>query len=50
MESDQVLQVCVDHLPAVENVPRSVANEGHEVLNVGQVNDTDWEIVIRKAG
>ena len=50
MESDQVLRVIVDHLPAVENVPRSVANEGHEVLNVGQVNDTDWEIVIRKVG
>ena len=50
MESGQVLRVIVDHLPAVENVPRSVTNEGHEVLNVGQVNDTDWEIVIRKAG
>ncbi len=50
METDQVLRVIVDHLPAVENVPRSVSNEGHQVLNVGQVNDTDWEIVIRKAG
>ena len=50
METDQVLRVTVDHLPAVENVPRSVANEGHEVLNVGQVHDTDWEIVIRKVG
>jgi tRNA 2-thiouridine synthesizing protein A len=49
-EPGQVLQVIVDHLPAVENVPRSVGNEGHEVLNVGQINDTDWEIVIRKAG
>jgi TusA-related sulfurtransferase len=49
METDQVLRVIVDHLPAVENVPRSVTNEGHEVLNVGQVNDTDWEIVIQKA-
>jgi tRNA 2-thiouridine synthesizing protein A len=50
METGQVLRVIVDHLPAVENVPRSVTNEGHEVLNVGQVNDTDWEILIRKAG
>ncbi|MFQ6059071.1 MAG: sulfurtransferase TusA family protein [Anaerolineae bacterium] len=49
MESGQILRVIVDHLPAVENVPRSVANEGHEVLKVGQVNDTDWEIIIRKA-
>ena len=49
MEPGQVLQVVVDHLPAVKNVPRSVTYRGHEVLNVGQVNDTDWEIVIRKA-
>jgi len=48
MEPGQVLRVIVDHLPAVENVPRSVRNEGHEVLNVGQVSDTDWEIVIKK--
>ncbi len=50
METDQILRVIVDHLPAVENVPRSVANEGHVILNVGQVNDNDWEILIRKAG
>ena len=50
MEPEEILRVIVDHLPAVENVPRSVANEGHEVLNVGRMNDTDWEIVIRKAG
>ena len=49
MEPGQVLQVVVDHLPAVKNVPRSVTYRGHEVLKVGQVNDTDWEIVIRKA-
>jgi len=49
MEPGQVLQVVVDYPPAVENVPRSVIYRGHEVLNVGQVNDTDWEIVIQKA-
>ena len=49
MELGQVLRVIVDHLPAVENVPRSVANEGHEILDVSQVNDTDWTITIRKA-
>jgi len=48
LEPGQVLRVIVDHLPAVENVPRSMRNEGHEVLRVGQINDSDWEIVIRK--
>lgn len=49
LEPGQVLRVIVDHLPAVENVPRSMRNEGHEILKVGQINDNDWEIVIRKA-
>lgn len=48
MEVGQVLQVVVDHLPAVENVPRSMENEGQEILRVAQVNPTDWEIVIKK--
>lgn len=48
MEVGQVLRVTVDHLPAVTNVPRSMTNEGHEVLQVSQVNPTDWQIVIKK--
>ena len=49
MEPGQVLRVVVDHLPAVENVPRSLDNEGHQVLEVVQINDSDWSITIRKA-
>lgn len=48
MEVGQVLRVVVDHLPAVTNVPRSMTNEGHEVLKVAQINDTDWAMVIKK--
>ena len=47
MEVGQVLQVIVDHLPAVENVPRSLMNEGYEILEVTQINDTDWLITVR---
>jgi len=47
--SGDVLKVVVDHLPAVENVPRSLENEGNQVLDVSQVNETDWSITIRKA-
>lgn len=48
MEIGQVLRVLVDHLPAVENVPRSLANEEQEIIEVKQINDTDWTITIRK--
>ena len=49
MDAGDVLKVIVDHLPAVENVPRSIKNEGNEVLDVSQINDTDWSIIIKKA-
>jgi tRNA 2-thiouridine synthesizing protein A len=48
LESGQLLQVIVNHLPAVENVPRSMENEGHEIVDVSQQNDTDWAITVRK--
>ena len=47
MEMGQVLQVIIDHLPAVENVPRSLTNEGYEILEVSQINDTDWLITVK---
>lgn len=48
LEVGEVLRVVLDHLPAVDNVPRSFSNEGHEVLGVQQVNDDDWHVVVRK--
>ncbi|MHB1161525.1 MAG: sulfurtransferase TusA family protein [Chloroflexota bacterium] len=50
MEAGQILRVVVDHLPATTNVPRSLLAEGHRVLKVAQVSETDWEIVVQKAG
>jgi len=48
MGLDQVLEVVVDHEPAVENVPKSLKNEGQQVLAVDKINDTDWKILVRK--
>ncbi len=48
IEVGQVLRVIVDYLPSVENVPRSLKNEGHEIVEVAQINNTDWAISIRK--
>ncbi len=49
MGLDQVLEIVVDHEPAVENVPKSLKNEGQKVLAVDKINDTDWKILVRKA-
>lgn len=48
MEKGEVLEIITDHKPAVENIPKSMENEGHEVLLVNQINQTDWKIVVRK--
>jgi tRNA 2-thiouridine synthesizing protein A len=47
METDQVLRVVVDYPPAVCDVPRSLKNEGFEILEVLPINDTDWAILVR---
>ena len=48
MEEGQVLRVIVDYLPSVENVPQSLRNEGHEIVEVRRINATDWSIAVRK--
>ena len=44
----EVLKVIVDHIPATENIPKSLKGEGHEVLEISKINDTDWQIITRK--
>lgn len=48
IKSGQTLEVIIDHLPAIENVPRSLENEGHEILEVEQISDTDWHVLVKK--
>lgn len=48
MERGKILRVVVDHEPAIRNVPRSLENEGHHVLVVDKIGNSEWEIVIKK--
>ncbi len=48
MQSGQILKIHTDHQPAVENVPRSLKGEGHEVLEIKKVNDTEWQVTVKK--
>jgi TusA-related sulfurtransferase len=47
--SGDELTVTFDHAPAVENVPRSLKNEGHKILGIEQKGDRLWKVRIRKA-
>ncbi len=49
MEVGQVLRVIVDYKPSAESVPKSMREEGQEVLGVNQISENTWEILIKKA-
>ncbi len=48
MKEGQVLRVIIDYPPSAENVPKSLREEGQEVLAVNKINDREWEILVRK--
>lgn len=48
MRLGEVLEVIVDHEPAVENVPKSMQSEGQKVLTVEKLNGADWRMVFKK--
>lgn len=50
MEKGQILRVIVDYEPAIRNVPRSMEEQGHKVLSINKINDTDYEIIVEKNG
>ncbi|MEK6744834.1 MAG: sulfurtransferase TusA family protein [Nitrospirota bacterium] len=48
MNVGEVLEIILDHKAAVENVPKSMENEGQKVLLVEQTSEKEWRIVVRK--
>ncbi len=49
VESGDELVVTFDHGPAVENVPRSLKNEGHKIMGIEQKGEHLWTVRIKKA-
>jgi tRNA 2-thiouridine synthesizing protein A len=47
MKIGEVLKVIVDYPPAVCDVPKSLKNEGYEILDVSPTNETDWAILVK---
>ena len=48
MECGDQLTVIFDHAPAIDNVPRSVRNEGHKILGIDRIEGKLWKIHIEK--
>ncbi len=49
LESGEELIAMYDHAPAVENVPRSLKNEGHTILGIEEIEKNLWNVRIKKA-
>jgi TusA-related sulfurtransferase len=47
MEIGRVLRVIVDYEPSACDVPKSLARECYDILDVSKINETDWAICIR---
>ena len=48
MSSGEVLEVLLDDGEPIENVPNSVALEGHSILRK-EKQDSHWSVVIKKS-
>ncbi len=48
MEPGEILKVILDYKPSVENVPKSMREEGQEVLEVREIGENLWEVIVRK--
>ncbi len=48
MEPGQLLELILDFPPAVKNVSRSMEMEGHQVVEVQEVDTRIWKILLRK--
>ncbi len=44
----QVLEVILDHGAPINNVPRSVIREAHEIIGQNRLDDGAWQLLIRK--
>ncbi len=49
MEKGDILRVIVDYEPSAVSVPKSMRDEGQEVLATNKIDDRRWEIIVRKA-
>lgn len=48
LSSGQILEVIIDYEPAFRNIPTSLEDEGHKILEKEKINETDYRLVIQK--
>ena len=48
MKKGEILELLIDDGSAIQNLPRSVEEEGHRVLSKSEEESGGWKIVIEK--
>ncbi len=50
MEEGQILEIFLDGGEPMQNVPRSIKEEGHKIIKVEKLNNDVFRFLIRKEG
>ena len=50
LEDGQILQVHLNDGEPVQNVPRSVKDEGHQILKLKDNEDGTYDLIVKKVG
>lgn len=50
LEKGQILSIRMNDGEPVQNVPRSVKGEGHQILKLTENGDGTYNLIVRKAG
>lgn len=50
MRDGEILEVLLDDGEPIQNVPRSIKEEGHKIVKVEQLPDTSYRLLIKKGG
>lgn len=50
MNDDQILEVILDDGEPIQNVPRSIKEEGHKIIKAERLSDGCFRLIIKKGG
>ena len=50
MHDGQILEVIIDDGEPMQNVPRSIKEEGHKIIKVQRLPDASFRLLIQKRG
>jgi len=50
MQDGQNLEIIIDDGEPMQNVPRSIKEEGHKIIKVEKLSDGSFKLLVRKGG